>query len=244
MTFTLAHGFAVSLALHGALVLPFVLPVREEPADEPALLVVELNGLVADTQSEQAVQQQTKGQAAQQEQQAAEAAQQAQQAAPDAPPQETAEEAERALPPPPSPEQQDVQAPSQTSAPQAEAKPGAAGTVNVKGADEQKQARTIAQDQDDAERMRAYSRILTRKVQDHLVYPDAGRKSGLQGTAKVAFSLEADGTIRPGTLHIAKSSGQPRLDANALKSVEASAPFAPPPRPFGLTIDVGYDREK
>lgn len=242
MTFTLAHGFAVSLALHGALVLPFVLPAREEPPQEPPLLMVELQGFVSDTQSEQQVQQQTKGQAAQEAQQAAEAAQAAQQAAPDTPQDEPVPEGTTAVAQPPAPEQEAVAAPSATSEAQADTQAGRTGTADVKGADEQKQAQTIAPDpQEEEQRLLAYLQGVAKKAREKLVYPDNPRKTiRARGTTWVSFTVLADGRISPGTLKVRTSSGQPQYDAAALKTVAASAPFDPPPKEMDVAIPVDY----
>lgn len=242
MNFTLVHGFVVSLALHGTLLLPFIVRLEPEPPEEPSILVVELQGFVAETQSEQQVQQQTKGQAMQQEHQAAQAAQSAQQAVPEAPQEEAAQEAERALPPPPSPEQQNVASPSAATAAEKAAQAGRAGAAEVKGTEEQKQAQTVAQKQDEAIRLLAYARQVAKKVNDHIVKPEGGSKARLNGSAKVSFAVELDGSIRPGSIRIASSSGEARLDAAALRTVEANAPFPTPPRPFTVTVNVGYNQ--
>jgi periplasmic protein TonB len=59
--FTLWHGLGASLAFHSALGLPFVLYPLAEPPDEPPTLVIELQGAIAESQTEQKVQQETKG---------------------------------------------------------------------------------------------------------------------------------------------------------------------------------------
>lgn len=246
MTFTLGHGFALSLALHGALLLPFLAVPEAEPMDEAPLLVVELQGLVSQTQNEQQVQQQTKGapeQEAQDDARPEQKTQAAQAPTPDQPDKDVSETGTEAAPPPPAPEQKAEQAPSQESATPAEAQSGHPGAANVAGAQEQKQAQTLAQEQDEAERLRTYVKALTKKVQENLAYPDAGRKVGLKGTARVSVSLEADGSVRAGSLKIAEGSGQPILDASALKSVQNSAPFGVPPRPLTVTISVTYGRK-
>lgn len=56
--------------------------------------------------------------------------------------------------------------------------------------------------------------------------------------------LAADGQIRPDTLRIAASSGQPKLDASALATVRVCAPFAPPSREMTITLVVGYGKKK
>lgn len=248
MSFTFNHALIASLALHGLMVLPFAVAVTPEPPEDVPVLVVELQGVEAETQTEQQLQQQTKGEANPQEAQppaeptqaATKAAEQA--PSPEQPPEETAESGTHTVTPPPQPEQKEEQAPPQTAKPPSVTQTGNSGAANIEGAAQQQQAQTIAQQQDEAERLRAYLKALTKKVQDNLVYPDAGRKAGLKGTASVSFKLLADGNIGAGSLSIASSSGQPQLDASAMKTVAASAPFNPPPRPITIAITVIYGK--
>jgi protein TonB len=44
-------------------------------------------------------------------------------------------------------------------------------------------------------------------------------------------------------LKIVESSGQPKLDASALKTIRASAPFAPPPKEMTVAIAVAFGRK-
>ena len=62
LRFTIYHGLAASIAIHSALGLPVVLYALAPPPEESPTLVVELQGLVAETQSEEKVLQETKGQ--------------------------------------------------------------------------------------------------------------------------------------------------------------------------------------
>jgi protein TonB len=61
MKFTIYHGFAVSLALHAALGLPFVMYSLASPPNEPPTIIIDLQGVVADTQADQKVLEQIKG---------------------------------------------------------------------------------------------------------------------------------------------------------------------------------------
>ncbi len=60
----------------------------------------------------------------------------------------------------------------------------------------------------------------------------------------VAFTVLVSGQIRPGSLKIAESSGQAALDASALKTIRASAPFDPAPRELNLAITVDFARKR
>jgi TonB family protein len=53
----------------------------------------------------------------------------------------------------------------------------------------------------------------------------------------VSFVIQSNGGVRPDTLKVVKSSGQPVLDDGALNTIRAGAPF-PPPREMEVTIGV------
>jgi protein TonB len=127
-----------------------------------------------------------------------------------------------------------------------EARPTASsGASNVPGAPERQNAQTIKTDRDiEADRLREYVKLLTKKVQANLVYPEEGRKAGLQGTATVSFTILQTGQISPETLKVVTGSGQPKLDASALATVRASAPFEPPPKEMTVAVAVGFGRKR
>src|SRR5262249_29520731 len=112
----------------------------------------------------------------------------------------------------PPPRQQQQQ--QQQQQPAAERTPDAADPTSTPGAQQQQNAQTIQQTPDEAERLRDYVRSLSKKVQANLVYPNAARRAGLRGVAKVSFALQGNGQIRPDSLRIAASSGLPKLDAS------------------------------
>ncbi|MGJ4942736.1 energy transducer TonB [Bradyrhizobium sp. HKCCYLS1011] len=234
--FTIWHGIAASLLIHAAPAAPFVWYTLATPPDEPPTLVVELQGAIADSQTEQQVQQEIKG-----------AAEQDKSAPPQpvqAPPAETAEQhpvdnPEAALPPPaPQPTEQKPQPP-------AEAKSAGTGVNTMTGTEQQQTAQTIQPDRPtEIELLRDYVKLLSKKVQVHLVYPDDGRRAGLQGTATVSFAILRSGEIRPETLKIVTSSGEPRLDASALKTIRASVPFDPAPKEMTVVIAVDFGRKR
>jgi protein TonB len=222
LKFTIWHGLAASLALHSALALPFVVQDLAEPPDDAEVLVVELQGMISDTQVEEKVAQ----------------------SSPDQAPQSTLRPQEA---PPPDPQEDDgarlPEPAPQVSLPQRPVPPPQAR--QVQDPDEQQKAQILKAERDlEADRLRKYVKRLTKKVQAHLVYPDGGRKAGLHGNAKVSFTLASGGQIKPGTLTIAESSGQPKLDASALATVRASAPFEPPPSEMNVAFVVGYGKKK
>jgi periplasmic protein TonB len=236
--FTIWHGLAASLAFHSLLGLRFVLYALAEPPDEAPTLVIELQGAVADNQAEQKIQQETKGST---EKETTEPAKQA-----EAPPPEPAKddsppvEDKEATLPAPAPEP-----PKQTSKPPAEAKAGDAGANNIAGAEERQTAERIRTDREtEIEQLKEYVKLLSKRVQSHLVYPDEGRHAGLQGTTTVSFAILPSGQIRSETLKVVTSSGQPKLDASALKTIHASIPFDPAPREMTIVIAVEFGRKR
>lgn len=246
--FSIHHGLAVSLALHSAFGLPLVAHGLMPAPDEPPTLVIELQGIVAQVQTAE----QTAGstpenataQQAQPEQQAR--PQQQAQAAPvepaPPPPQEEAviedKNKNKAAVPAPADATPPLQ-PAAESAPAIPAAPQAAGV-----AEQMQLQQTIKRDRDlERDRLNAYVKLLTRKVQTNLVYPDEGRRSGLHGTATVSFTIRGDGQIRLESLKIVESSGQRALDTSALQTIRASAPFEPPPREITISIAVAFGRK-
>jgi protein TonB len=236
LTFTLYHGFAVSLALHALLGLPFVLNAAADPPEDAAPLVVELKGVVADSQTEEKVQQQTAGAPKQEVAEAAKPAQASAAPASEPSPKDLAPDGADASTPPPEPSQTPVTPKSQTTS-----EPASATTIA--GVEDQQNAQTIKTDQDDIDRLREYVKVLTKKVQANLLYPDEGRQAGLHGTATVSFTILATGQIRPESLKIVESSGRPQLDASALKTIRASVPFGAPPQEMTVAIAVAFGRK-
>jgi periplasmic protein TonB len=234
--FTIWHGLFASLVVHSLLALPFVIYTLAEPPDEASPLVIELQGAVADNQAEQKIQQETKGST---EKQAAEPAKPPEAPAPEPAKDDPPVDDKDATLPAPAPEP-----PKPTSKPPAEAKSGDAGANNVAGAEERQVAQTIKADREtEIERLREYVKLLSKRVQSHLVYPDEGRQAGLQGTATVSFTILPSGQIRSDTLKVVTSSGQPKLDASALKTIHASIPFDPAPKEMTVVIAVEFGRK-
>jgi protein TonB len=234
--FGIGWALAASLLMHTAMASPFVWYALAEPPEEPPTLVVELQGAVAENQAEEKIEQETKGNAEQDKMATANPA--------EAPPPETSDQhpvddKDAALPPSTPAESQP------TPQPAAEAESGGNSAENTPGAEERQTAQMMHSDpQTEREALRQYGRLLSKKVQANLVYPDEGRQAGLQGTATVSFAILRSGEIRPETLKIVVSSGQPKLDASALKTIRASTPFDPAPRDMTIAIAVAYGRKR
>lgn len=125
------------------------------------------------------------------------------------------------------------------------ARSGSAGANDVSGVEERQNAKTIKVDRDvEIDRLNRYVKLLTKKVMVNLVYPDEGRQARLQGAARVSFTILPNGQIRPENLKLVESSGQPKLDASALKTVRSSVPFDPPPKEMTVAIAVAFGRKR
>lgn len=226
--FTLYHGLAASLVMHAALSLPYILSRFEPDQDDLSTLVFEMDGLASDEQADEKVQHDTAGQTQQ-------AAQNAVQAQP-TPPSQQKPEADDGAP---------VRANSVTVAAKSLAKPEPAGSTQVNGVEERQVARTIAHREVSEETLlRAYVKQVSKKIHARLVYPEEGRRAALRGVTKVSFDILATGQIRSETLKVVSSSGQPQLDAGALKTIRGSAPFGPPSREMNVAIDVVFGPER
>jgi len=230
LRFTLYHGFAASLLIHALLAVPVAIyAFAATPDDDDTTLVIDLNGVIADDQSEQKVQQETKGVQNPQPTPAVAPA------TPSPAPQESSAESTETAPV--------SAAEASESPPQNPTQSMSADANNVRGTDEQQNAQTIKPPAPEIDDFSAYVKLLTKKIQGSLVYPDEGRRVGLQGTATVAFTITETGQVRPETIKIVESSGQRTLDASALQTVRASAPFDPPPKEITVAVAVVYGRK-
>ncbi|MFY9658844.1 MAG: TonB family protein, partial [Methylocystis sp.] len=125
------------------------------------------------------------------------------------------------------------------------AAPGSPGAQEVAGADRRQEARHIQpRPETQSDPLRDYAKLLTKKVQSRLVYPETGRWAGLRGAAAVSFTILPDGALRPDSLRIVSSSGEAKLDESALQTIRAAAPFDPPKREITLKITVIYGPQR
>jgi TonB family protein len=71
-------------------------------------------------------------------------------------------------------------------------------------------------------------------------YPDAARSREAEGTPVVAFALDGSGRVTAASL--ARSSGHPDIDAEAVAMVRRAVPFpAPPPgAPRSFSASIGF----
>ncbi len=68
-------------------------------------------------------------------------------------------------------------------------------------------------------------------------YPDAARAAGDEGVASVTFTMDRAGLVL--TARVARSSGSPALDEEAIALLRRAEPLpAPPPELTGRTITL------
>lgn len=216
------HWLGVSWLLHCGLILPCVLIGLYNPSHQNhSKLVIELFGMVADRQQEARM--------------------------------------EKVIPPPRKVPQLIPQMPSKASEanetvaadmPVYEEKidetpvPDPSPVVAVADeAVERQRQQSIAHEKQDADKTREYLARLGKRLQANLVYPKEMRKSGIEGISTITFTIMESGDIRGNSLRVKKSSGYSELDANALKSALASAPFEKPPKELNVSIAVAFTRK-
>jgi len=245
--FTIYHGLAVSLVIHAAIAIPFLLRRLEPPPPDSSLLSVELDGFVSDTQTAKQVMEETKGEVKQDEQQAVKPVEKVETPPEEVPPEPVPEKME------PVPKQEVVKDPTEDTLPappppvtqpemQNAVKSADAGAQDIKGQKEQQDAQTLKKQRDEEiDRLKAYVRSLSKKVQDHLVYPDGGHRA--QGTTMVAFTITASGLVKPESIKVVESSGKPQLDEGAIKTIRASSPFEAPPKEVTVAIAVAFGKK-
>lgn len=79
------------------------------------------------------------------------------------------------------------------------------------------------------------------RVMERLIYPPLARRQRLTGQVRVDFIIRADGSIEG--LKVAASSGRSLLDQQAVRAVQAAAPFPPPPAQASITLPVLFTVE-
>ncbi|MFC7286780.1 energy transducer TonB [Herminiimonas glaciei] len=214
---TMTYAVAASLFLHGALVLVALLlltkSVEEIKTDK---LLLELVGMVANRQREES----TPSSAA----------------STTTPVQKTVQKEETKKTPVKKIKAISADSPVQIEQREELATSSSRSSESKRDSDLQKQ-QTL---NNELEELKKYQVKLTKKIKSNLVYPSDARRRGYEGVTAVRFVVTDSGMIQPGTLIVARSSGYPMLDTNALKSVRDSEPFDRPPRTMPVEIDLGF----
>ncbi|WP_208507572.1 TonB family protein [Variovorax paradoxus] len=227
-----AIGLGLSVLLHAALVLPWL--VRARPEAPPPLreqLVVDLLGMVSNRQVEQQ-----------------QVARPAEPPPPTPPPKPVARKETRERPQAP---RQVAPSPVQVAraeepvraSPEPQQQVAAPPPVS-NAAEEDRMQQTVRARDDGADALRKYLAGLRKAIQGKLVYPAEAREAGYVGAPTIRFTLTEEGNILSGSLAVAKSSGYPVLDESALRAAQAGAPFEKPPRRMDVAIAIGFVQER
>ena len=83
--------------------------------------------------------------------------------------------------------------------------------------------------------------VIRDKVYRALSYPAFAQEEGWQGTVKISFLVNCDGSVD--SIHVLKSSGYRLLDNNAVKAVRQAAPFPYAPARLEIIFPVVYRLE-
>ena len=93
----------------------------------------------------------------------------------------------------------------------------------------------------DADPISLYTARVARRLQSNLVYPEKLRRKGIEAVTTIMFTVTESGHIKKDSLKVRKSSGYGEMDDNALKAARESAPFDEPPKEMTLVIDVAFE---
>lgn len=216
-TRTMTYTVAVSLFLHGAFaLLALLLLTRSVEEIKTDKLLIELVGIVANRQREESAPTSA--------------------ASTPAPVQKAVQKEETKKTPVKKVKTITADSPVQIEQREEQTTPSPRSSESKKDSDLQKQ-QTL---NNELEELKKYQVKLTKKIKSNLVYPSDARRRGYEGVTAIRFVVTESGMIQPGTLIVARSSGYPMLDTNALKSVRDSEPFDRPPRTMPVEIDLGF----
>jgi protein TonB len=112
------------------------------------------------------------------------------------------------------------------------------------GGDSQQRQQFTGRRPDAVDVLNAYLAQLAKRLRANLVYPPEAKKKKLEGFPQISFVVTESGEIKPNTLTVKKSSGYALLDASALKTAMASAPFQKPPRELGVSITIAFEIDR
>jgi len=85
----------------------------------------------------------------------------------------------------------------------------------------------IRQD-NDVNALRQYCEIIKQKIEEEKEYPGWAERNGYEGQVEIRFKLLADGQVE--NVEIVSPSGYEILDNEAVRTIQASAPFPPIPK--------------
>jgi protein TonB len=108
------------------------------------------------------------------------------------------------------------------------------------GTQQQRVAQAIKPKRQGRDELSEYVKGLSKKIKSNLSYENSGRRA----SAVVSFTIPTNGSVRSDTLKIVESTGQPKLDANALQTIRISAPFEKPPKPLTIAVVIDFERRR
>jgi protein TonB len=79
---------------------------------------------------------------------------------------------------------------------------------------------------------------IQRRIRDKLVYPPRAKRTGVQGSAEILFTIHLDGRVSG--VSVAVSSGHDILDKAAIEALYAAAPFRPPPVQARIAVPITF----
>src|SRR5215469_5087682 len=240
--FTLAHGVLVSLFLHGCLALPLLVWMMHTPPNRyhasANRLNVELFGMLSNRQAtaqQRQIEKTRPGDPIPQKREIVEpkpelAPKQAVYAEPQNAQSETNIDIRDAVHLP-------------LASPMAENSYGSGSEARPGDVSNQRQ-QFVGKGNTEADLISSYVAQLTKQVNAHLIYPNEVKRKRLEGISWVSFVVMESGEIKPNTLTIKKSSGYAALDANALKTITATAPFQRPPRELTVSFAIDFEVDR
>jgi TonB family protein len=101
------------------------------------------------------------------------------------------------------------------------------GSAQKKDGPGLKQASPEVKSGEDGRSVFSFRDAVKKKIQEARSYPDSAKRSGLEGTANVMFTIMPDGNVS--SVGITGSSGEKVLDDEAVSTVKRASPFPPLP---------------
>jgi TonB family protein len=90
---------------------------------------------------------------------------------------------------------------------------------------------------------RQYLSQMGRLLNNKIVYPEEAKNHLLSGKPVIAFTVNTNGSLVPGSLRVARSSGHEILDRHAMATVRQAAPFPPPPQRMEMTVTMSFTKD-
>lgn len=102
------------------------------------------------------------------------------------------------------------------------------------------QVQKTLNDISEEDREKLYAALLAKIISRKASASQEVRKSGLNGTTVIAFTVDTEGAITAGSLRVVKSSGYPFMDDNAIATAQMSAPFPKTKKQIDVEIPIKF----